>query len=65
MGFVLRRILKQEPMNRTAYKVRIEKELVLAMKMRGMDLNDTVNIALERHLEGFATPILSPVATQP
>lgn len=49
-SFVMRRILGQEPKNRVRVRVNIEEELLVAIKLAGLDLNDSVNIALEDRL---------------
>lgn len=49
-SFVIRRILGQEPKNRVRVRVNIEQELLVAYKLTGLDLNDSINIALEDRL---------------
>lgn len=49
-SFVMRRILGQEPKNRVRVRVNIEEELIVAYKLAGLDLNDSINIALEDRL---------------
>jgi hypothetical protein len=50
-SFVARRILGQEAKNRVRVRVMLEEELVVAVKLAGLDLNDTLNIALEDRLK--------------
>jgi len=50
LSFVMRRILGMEPKNRVQTRVSIEDEILVAIKVAGLDLNDTVNIALADRL---------------
>lgn len=50
MTLVMRRILRLEPKNRVKKPIQIERELLLAMELRGLDPHNTINIALEKHL---------------
>lgn len=54
---VMRRILGLEKKNRVYTPTRVEHELILAMEMRGLDRNNTVNIALEKHLQSMNVPV--------
>lgn len=49
-SIAMRRILKMEKKNRKNTNVKIEAEFLLAMALRGLDRNNTINIALEKHL---------------
>jgi hypothetical protein len=53
----MRRILRMEKKNRTTVPIQIERELVIAMELRGLDRHNTVNIALEKHLLSMNVPI--------
>lgn len=46
----MRRILKQEPKKRVKTYPYIEEELLKAIDVNGLDLSNTFNIALEKHL---------------
>lgn len=54
----MRRILKQEPKNRVKTYPYIEEELLKAIDVNGLDLSNTFNIALEKHLvqKGLSIP---------
>lgn len=45
------RILGLERKNREQHRTYIEKELMIAMKAHTLDINDTINLALEKHLK--------------
>lgn len=67
-SFVIRRILGREPKNRVRVRVNIEQELLVAYKLAGLDLNDSINIALEDRLahRKFVDPspeLASPVVS--
>lgn len=47
---VMRRILGLERKNRKQLFPRVEIEIAEAIKINGLDLSDTCNIALEKHL---------------
>lgn len=62
-SMVLRRILRLEPKNRTKASVQLERELLIAMQVQGLDPNNTINIALERHLMNLNVNI--PASMEP
>ncbi len=64
-SMVMRRILKLEKKNRTKTPIQIEKELLIAMDARGLDRNNTVNIALENHLRGLNIQVEQQPAAVP
>lgn len=57
MTLVMRRILRLEPKNRVKKPIQIERELLLAMELRGLDPHNTINIALEKHLAEMSIAI--------
>ncbi|RXE56313.1 hypothetical protein ABH15_09375 [Methanoculleus taiwanensis] len=59
-SMVMRRILRFEKKNRVTAPIRIEKELLIAMELRGLDRHNTVNIALENHLRGMNIQVEQP-----
>ncbi len=48
---VMRRILRLEPKNRVKKPLQIERELLIAMELRGLDPHNTANLAIEKHLK--------------
>ncbi len=56
-SLVMRRILRMEKKNRSTTPIQIERELLLAMELRGLDRHNTVNIALEKHLQSMNVPV--------
>lgn len=44
------RILKMEPKNRERVSCTVENELLMIMRQNTLDISNTVNIALEKHL---------------
>lgn len=44
------RILGMEKKNREQHRTYIEKEIMQTMKAHTLDINDTINLALEKHL---------------
>jgi len=47
----MKRILNYERKRRIHMHVKIEEELVIAMKKNGKNISDTINIALEKYLK--------------
>jgi len=45
------RILGMEKKNRQQVRVYLEEELILALKANLLDFNDTLNLAVEKHLK--------------
>lgn len=50
LNIATRRILKQEPRNRTQIYPSIEKEYLDLIRANGLDLSNTINMALESYL---------------
>jgi len=50
-SIVMKRILNYERKRRIHMHVKIEEELVIAMKKNGKNISDTINIALEKYLK--------------
>lgn len=49
-SLVMKRILKIEPKRRIKTNPRVEQELLNAIVINGLDISDTFNIAIEKHL---------------
>jgi len=65
ISMVMRRILRLERKNRVTAPIQIEKELLIAMELRGLERHNTVNIALENHLRGMNIQVEQPAAVPP